>query len=61
MSWRARGVEQALDVPKSDLQITRGAKSREKMIAVGGRAVQDGEVCVGRLLKRLSEAVRGEG
>lgn len=50
-------IGQALDVPKSDLQITRGAKSRDKVIALGGRAVQDGEAeCLGRLLKRLGEA-----
>lgn len=47
-------------MPKSDLQITRGHKSREKLIAVAGRGVRDGEECVGRLLQRLGEAV-GDG
>lgn len=53
---------QALDVAKSDLQITRGAKSRDKVVALGGRSVQDGEAaCRGRLLERLGEAVAKNG
>lgn len=48
---------QALDVAKSDLQITRGAKSRDKVVALVGKSVQDGEAeCLSRLLKRLGEA-----
>lgn len=43
-------------MPKSDLQITRGSKSKSKTIAVCGKAVQDGEECVSRLLKKLGEA-----
>lgn len=51
-------IGQALDVAKSSLQITRGAKSRDKIIALGGKAVEDGEAeCLSRLLKRLGEAV----
>ncbi|KAK7745906.1 hypothetical protein SLS53_002625 [Cytospora paraplurivora] len=51
-------LSEALDVAKSDLQITRGAKSRDKVVALGGKSVQDGEVeCRGRLLERLVAAV----
>ncbi|PSR97742.1 hypothetical protein BD289DRAFT_450672 [Coniella lustricola] len=46
-----------LCVPKSDLRITRGIKSREKTVAIGGRAVQDGEECTARLVKRLTDCV----
>lgn len=59
LCWNREG-EQALDVPKSDLQIARGTKSREKIIVVGGRAVRkdEGEAeCVSRLVRRLGEAV----
>lgn len=47
-------------MPKSDLQITRGTKSRDKTIAIGGRAVQDGEDCIGRLVQRLTDLVGEE-
>lgn len=51
-------IGQALDVTKSNIQITRGAKSRDKVIAVSGKAVEDGEAeCLSRLLKRLGQAV----
>ncbi|ROV90758.1 hypothetical protein VMCG_09412 [Cytospora schulzeri] len=51
-------LSEALDVPKSALQITRGSKSRDKVIALGGKSVQDGEEeCLSRLIKRLGEAV----
>lgn len=54
-------LSEALDVAKSDLQITRGTKSRDKVVALVGKSVQDGEAeCLSRLLKRLGEAV-GEG
>lgn len=46
---------------KSDLQITRGFKSKDKTIAVCGKAVQDGEECVSRLLRKLGKAVEGGG
>ncbi|CAN8104316.1 unnamed protein product [Discula destructiva] len=50
-------LSEALGVPKSDLQIHRGAKSSDKTIAVRGKAVHDadGEECVSRLLKRLQD------
>ncbi|KAL1861811.1 hypothetical protein Daus18300_008627 [Diaporthe australafricana] len=55
-------LSEALDVPKSDLQITRGARSRDKVIALGGKAVQDSETeCVSRLLKRLDDAIEPIG
>ncbi|ROW15643.1 hypothetical protein VPNG_02079 [Cytospora leucostoma] len=55
-------LSEALDVAKSDLQITRGAKSRDKVVALGGKSVQDGEVeCRGRLLERLGAAVAKNG
>ncbi|KAF3763792.1 hypothetical protein M406DRAFT_341214 [Cryphonectria parasitica EP155] len=51
-------LSEVLGVPKSDLQITRGMKSRDKTVAVGGRAVQQGEEeCLKKLLKMLSDAV----
>ncbi|KAH8757357.1 hypothetical protein F5883DRAFT_161342 [Diaporthe sp. PMI_573] len=54
-------LSEALDVPKSDLQITRGAKSRDKVIALAGKAVSVGEAeCVSLLLKRLDDAVESK-
>lgn len=49
-----------LEVPKSDLQITRGTRSRDKTVAIGGRAIQKGEECIGRLVKRLTDRVGEE-
>lgn len=57
----ARPTPKALGVPKSDLQIARGTRSKEKLISVGGKGVQGGQECVGRLLKRLGEAVQDGG
>ncbi|KAK7700675.1 hypothetical protein SLS64_010819 [Diaporthe eres] len=55
-------LSEALGVPKSDLQITRGAKSRDKVIALAGKAVQDSDTeCVDRLLKRLDDAIESDG
>ncbi|KAG6357952.1 hypothetical protein INS49_013835 [Diaporthe citri] len=55
-------LSEALGVPKSDLQITRGAKSRDKVVALAGKAVQDSETeCVDRLLKRLDDAIESDG
>ncbi|KAI7779126.1 hypothetical protein LA080_001288 [Diaporthe eres] len=55
-------LSEALGVPRSDLQITRGAKSRDKVIALAGKAVQDKETeCVDRLLKRLNDAIESDG
>ncbi len=34
---------QALAIPKSDLQITQGFKSRDKTVVVGGELVTGGE------------------
>lgn len=51
---------EVLDIPKSDLQITRGSKSREKTIAIGGQAVQNGVACVSHLVERLSKAAEGD-
>lgn len=55
----ADGYMKALGVPKSDLRITRGTKSRDKTVAIGGKVVQSGEECLGTMLKSLGEAVEG--
>ncbi|KUI72377.1 UPF0235 protein C15orf40 [Cytospora mali] len=50
-------LSEALNVAKSDLQITRGLKSRDKVIALRGKIVQDGgEESLSLLIKRLGEA-----
>ncbi|KAK2609756.1 hypothetical protein N8I77_003242 [Diaporthe amygdali] len=55
-------LSEALNVPKSDLQITRGAKSRDKIIALGGKAVQDSETeCISRIMKQLDDAIEANG
>lgn len=52
----AKTQQQALGIPKSNLQITRGLTSKEKTVAVNGAALQSGEDVVDTLLAKLNEA-----
>lgn len=50
-------LSEALDLPKSDLQITQGLKSRHKTIAVVGAWVSAGEdECLTRVRQYLDQA-----
>lgn len=50
-------ASQILDLPKSDLQITQGHKSRNKTIAVAGSWVSSGEdECLKRVREYLQKA-----
>lgn len=47
----------ALNVPKSDLQITQGLKSRDKVLSLGGSFLKDDkETCISRIQALLDEA-----
>lgn len=47
----------ALNVPKSDLQITQGLKSRDKVLSLGGSLLKDDkEECISRILALLNKA-----
>ena len=49
---------QVLDLPKSDLQITQGLKSRNKTVAVSGGWINSGEEeCLKRVRQYLEKAV----
>lgn len=51
-------TSQVLGLPKSDLQITHGLKSRNKTIAVVGSWVSDGEdECLRRVREYLNKAI----
>jgi len=55
---RLLGLYQVLDLPKSDLQITQGLKSRNKTVAVVGAWVDAGEEeCLRRAREYLAKAV----
>ncbi|KAK3305718.1 uncharacterized protein B0T15DRAFT_206963 [Chaetomium strumarium] len=51
-------LSEALDLPKSDLQITQGLKSRNKTVAIVGAWVNSGEEeCLRRVRMYLDNAV----
>ena len=49
---------QIFECPKSDIEITRGLKSREKTIAISGIDIQgDNEECISRIRRQLESAI----
>ncbi|KAH6623489.1 hypothetical protein F5144DRAFT_363193 [Chaetomium tenue] len=53
-------LSEVLDLPKSDLQITQGLKSRNKTVAVVGSWVNGGEEeCLKRAREYLDQAIEG--